>query len=405
MARLTPKMVDEIKAERSRVEIPDDRAKGLYLVVQPTGAKAWALRYRAAGKPTKLTLGKYPIMSLADARASAAEAQSQIERGGDPAAEARAAKAEPFPDFNTLETVFRDYEKRKLAAMKAGDTTGRELRRHVISILGDRDIKSIKKRELISIFEDIAISGRVPTANRTRRYMSAFMSWAEDREFVDVNVARGIKDLGEETSRERTLTIDEINIFLRACRDVGHPWGAMARMLLLTGQRLSEVAELPTTEVKRGLSTWYLPAERAKNGTANTIHLSAPVLEILDNAPKVTVKKKKFAYYFSTEIDVPVSGFSYGRNVVADRMNEILSERLGEPAQVDHWTYHDLRRTLATGMERLGIPISVTEAILNHKSGQKSGVAGIYHRHKYLDESRVALDAWAVELARIEALK
>lgn len=112
-----------------------------------------------------------------------------------------------------------------------------------------------------------------------------------------------------------------------------------------------------------------------------------------ERRPCVPVPKKGFGYYFTTTDVTPVSGFSKARLAIHELMGP----------EVPHWTFHDLRRTLATRLEGMGVPIAVTEAVLNHVSGSKSGIVGIYQLHKYAAEKREALDRWAAELARIEA--
>lgn len=391
MARLTPKSVEAERPTRQRREIPDAGAAGLYLVVQPTGGKSWAARYRFDGKPIKLALGKYPIMSLAEARSEVADVKAKVERGIDPAAERRAEKAAEVPNFVTVLAAFEDYKKKKLATMKSGAVTGRELQRHFVSVWSDRDIAGITRRDIIERRDDIGEDGLITTANNTTAYLSAFLTWCLDRELVPANNALRIKKKPGEKTRDRVLSDDELRRFMKACQEVRDPWGDLGMVLLLTGQRLNEIACMSTLEVVGKMLE--LPSDRTKNGRPHDVPLSDAVIEVLGRRPCVPVPKKKHGYYFTTNDIAPVSGFSKARLAIHEKMGE----------DVPHWTFHDLRRTLATRMEGMGVPISVTEAILNHVSGSKSGIVGIYQRHQYAVEKREALDAWAEELARIEA--
>ncbi|NNF71649.1 MAG: DUF4102 domain-containing protein, partial [Rhodobacteraceae bacterium] len=183
----TSKTIENLKADPDRrQELPDPALSGLYMVVQPSGVKSWALRYRYAGRPKKLTLGRWPVMGLADARAAASEAIAAVELGDDPSASKKRAKAErievQLSERDKVKTLFGQYAKRHLAGLKSGATVKRELERHVISEWGDRDIHEIAKRDVIDILDAIADSGRVITANRTRAYLNTFLNWCVERD-------------------------------------------------------------------------------------------------------------------------------------------------------------------------------------------------------------------------------
>lgn len=143
-------------------------------------------------------------------------------------------------------------------------------------------------------------------------------------------------------------------------------------------------------EITGGL--WEMPPQRTKNGRAHSIPLSKAVSGILSGVERI---KGDAGLIFTTTGESPLSGFYKGRNRIADRMAEIASEGAGQPVEIPHWTFHDLRRTAATGMARIGIPVRVTEAVLNHASGTGGGIVAVYQRHDYADEKRNALDAWA----------
>ncbi|GGD42099.1 tyrosine-type recombinase/integrase [Sinisalibacter lacisalsi] len=390
---LTTKAVDAIKPDATRREIPDPALSGLYLVVQPSGAKSWALRYRFAGKPKKLTLGRWPIMGVADARSAASRAIEAVERGQDPGAEkqrAKAAKLEAaLSERDKIKTLMEQYAKRHLANLKSGATVKRELERHVVSAWGDRDIHEISRRDVIDLLDTIVDTGRATTANRVRAYLSKFFSWAVEREIVDASPTAGVKAPAKEVSRDRVLSDDEIRWFWKACEAEGQPWGPLGLTLLLTGQRLGEAAGMTDSEIDGGL--WRLSAARTKNGRAHDVPISEAVMGVLGDIERIAGDA---GYIHTTTGAAPLSGFHKGRNHIADRMAEIATEERGEPVDIPHWTFHDLRRTAATGMARLGIPVRVTEAVLNHVSGTGGGIVAVYQRHDYADEKRQALEAW-----------
>jgi integrase len=203
-------------------------------------------------------------------------------------------------------------------------------------------------------------------------------------------VLQPLTAVAKEKSRDRVLSDDEIRWFWRACDDLGFPWGPLGQTLLLTGQRLGEVVGLTDAEISG--DTWHLAPDRTKNGRAHTVPLSEAASAVLAGVERI---KSAPGYVFTTIGESPLSGYFKGRNRIAERMAEIASEEAGEPVEIQRWTFHDLRRTAATGLARLGIPVRVTEAVLNHVSGTAAGIVSVYQRHDYADEKRAALDAWA----------
>lgn len=402
MARaLSAKTIKAIKPDGARrLEVPDPALSGLYLVVQQSGVKSWALRYRYGGKPKKLTLGRWPLMGLAEARTAASEAVQAIEHGRDPGAAKKRAKAAlveaQLEERDKVKTLVGQYAKRHLASLKSGATVKRELERHVLAVWGDRDIRDIGKRDMIDLLDDIADSGRVVTANRLRAYLSKFFNWCVERDVLEASPAQGVKPVAKEASRQRVLSDEEIRWLWLACDDLGQPWGPLAKVLLLTGQRLGEVAGMTDAEIRGDL--WCLPAGRTKNGRAHNVPLSEAVRDVLAGVER---PKGAAGLYHTTNGEKPVSGFHKGRNHVAEHMAKVAEKERGAPVEILHWTFHDLRRTAATGMARMGIPVRVTEAVLNHVSGTGGGIVEVYQRHDYADEKRAALDAWARFVAEL----
>ena len=396
MARgLTTKGVEALKPDPARrVEISDPAQRGLYLVIQPSGAKSWAARFRHNGKPVKLTLGRWPTMGLAEARAAAAEAVEKVEMGANPAAEkkaARAASAEAAASGrDKVNTLLAQFDKRHLSTLKSGPLIRRELDRFVGQAWGDRDIHDITKRDVIDLLDGIADSGRAVTANRVRAYLSKFLNWCVERDVIGANPAGTVKAVAKEASRDRVLTDDEIRWFWAACEAEGFPWGPLGKVLLLTGQRLNEVAQITEAEIRGDL--WHMAGDRTKNARAHDVPLSAAVREVLGAVERIEGRP---GFIFTTNGRSPVSGFHKARNALAAAMEQAAEKARGEPVEIARWTFHDLRRTCATGLARMGIAVRVTEAVLNHVSGTGGGIVSVYQRHDYADEKRAALEAWA----------
>lgn len=382
---LTTRAVDALKADPDkRIEVPDPALSGLYLVIQKSGAKSWALRYRFGGKPAKLTLGRWPIMGVAEARGAATDALEEIHHGRNPAEAKKAAKVEASTDTerDRLSNVIDLFMKRHASRNRRGDDVLAMFRREIMDKWGDRDIHSITKRDVIEVLDGVVDRGSPVTANRLRAHLNTLFNWAKGRDVIEANPLDGIKPPAPEKPRNRVLTDDEIRLFWSACDCLGYPFGPIYRLLLLTGQRLREVAEMSWREVDGDI--WTLPDARSKNADEHTVPLSAEALAVLETLPRISGR-----YVFTTTGNSAVSGFTRAK----ERVDKLLAEASSEP--IPAFTIHDLRRTAATGMAGLRFPPHVVEAVLNHRSGTRRGVAGVYNRFDYADEKRAALEAWA----------
>lgn len=395
--KLTAATVEKLKPTDKRQEIPDSLCTGLYLTVQPSGKKGWQVRYRHGGTHRRMSLGAYPVLSLADARQRARDMLAAATEGRDPAGEVKAAKApKPESDRDKIRTLLALYDKRHLKGLKSGAMVKRELDRFVVAKWGDRNIQDITKRDVIDLLDEIADSGRVVTANRIRAYLGKFLNWCVSRDIIPMSPATGVKPVAKEASRDRVLTDDEIRWFWQACEAEGFPWGPLGKVLLLTGQRLNEVAQITEGEIEG--ATWHLSADRTKNGRAHDVPLSSAVRDILDGMERIAGRP---GFYFTTTGNSPVSGFFKARNALAAAMEKAAQKERGEAVEIPRWTFHDLRRTCATGLAKMGIAVRVTEAVLNHVSGTGGGIVAVYQLHDYADEKRAALDAWARRVAAL----
>lgn len=390
----TAKYLEGLRPTQKRYEVRDLSLTGLYFIVQPSGVKSWALRYRFGGKTAKLTLGRWPKVGLAEARAAAARAVGDLERGIDPSALKKASKAAQLDallsERDKIKTLIDQFDKRHLSGLKTGRVVRRELDRHVVVCWGDRDIQTITKRDVIDLLDKLADSGRGVTSNRLRAYLNKFFNWCVERDIIDQSPSLDVKPVASEKSRDRFLSDSEIRCFWRACDDLGYPWGHLGKILLLTGQRLGEVAQM--TDFELCDETWHLPGVRTKNKRAHDVPLSDEVGEILSGISRISGAKK---YVFTTNGNAPLQGFHKGRNHIASRMMALSDE------EIPHWTFHDLRRTAATGLARLGVPVRITEAVLNHVSGSAGGIVSVYQRHDYASEKRQALIAWASHIQKL----
>lgn len=389
--KLTAATVEKMQPTDRRQEVPDSLCTGLYLVVQPTGKKGWQVRYRHGGTHRRMTLGGYPLLSLADARARARDVLAGATEGRDPAAEVKAAKApKVMNEDDTVDAVIDLFLKRHASHNRRADDVAAMFKREVRENWGQREIQTIRKRDVIDLLDGVVDRGSPVTANRLRAHLNTLFNWAKGRDIIQMNPLDGIKPPAPETARERVLDHDEIRLFWYAAEQMGYPFGQIYQLLLLTGQRLREVAEMSWQELDGAI--WTLPGARAKNGDEHTIPLSTTAQAIIDDLPRVG------RLLFTTTGTSPVSGFTRAKERLDKLMVEAANKDLpkgADPIEIPPFTIHDLRRTAATGMASLRFPPHVVEAVLNHRSGTRRGVAGVYNRFDYAEEKREALEAWA----------
>ena len=393
---LTDILIKKLAVPEKRREIPDGRISGLYLVVQPSGARSWALRYRAAGMPRKLTLGPYPAVDLATARKRAQEALGDVAGGKDPArdkktARAAARAANAAPD-DLVENVVDDFV-RLYASRKTRDwrETERMLKKDVVTRWRGKRLGDIERQHLAKLLDEIVGRGAPVGANRVFAQVRKMCKWAVERGIIDRNPCDGVSPPSAEFTRERVLSDLELALVWRGAGELGFPFGPIVRLLVLTGQRRDEVGGLSWGELALDGARWTLPASRSKNRREHTIPLSPAALEILQVLPRI----ERSPFIFSSGPNPP-SGFGKAK----ERLDLVLA-RLNGSESMTPWTLHDLRRTFATNLQRLGVRLEVTESVLNHVSGSRAGIVGVYQRHEWAAEKRQALDAWATRLDAI----
>lgn len=255
--------------------------------------------------------------------------------------------------------------------------------------IGAKRIGDVTKHDILSVLDGIVDRGSPVTANCVLAVMRKLFNWASDvRSLIVVSPCKGIGAPTAELSRDRVLSDDEIRAAWAAFDDTGLPVGPLAQLLLLTGQRLSQVAEAQWSEIDLEAKTWKIPKERTKNGRAHEVPLSDAAVEFIRALPRI---EGRAGYVFTATGAQPVSNLKRLR----EALRRAASERDVAP------TLHDLRRTVATNLQKLGVRLEVTEAVLNHVSGSRKGIVGVYQRHEYAEEKRAALEAWANELDAI----
>ena len=385
---LTARTVETIKAGPKRREIADKLLPGLYLVVQPTGAKSWAVRYRIAGRPRKHTLDAYPAIDLRAARDLAGEALRAVAKGRDPGREKLESRV-VAPD--TVAAVVRQFVelhcRRHNRPRHARETT-RLLERNVLPRWRARLMRDITRRDVLGLLDRLVEDGPI-TANRTLSAIRKLCNWAVSRDIITASPCAGVKPPTPERSRDRVLSDGELGAVWGAADNLGGTFGALVRLLILTGQRRDEVAGMRWRELTG--RTWTIARERVKNNEPHDVWLAEPTLAVLNGLPRIADSD----FVLTTTGKAPASDYSKKKR----QLDALL------PADMPAWRLHDIRRTVASGLARLGVNLPTIEKVLNHRSGSFGGIVGVYQRHDFAAEKRVALQRWSTHVQQIVGIQ
>jgi integrase len=374
-----------------RREIADGYLPGLYLVVQPTGAKSWAVRYRHHGQPRKFTLGAFPAIDLKAARELGAKALRAVAEGKDPGYEKAQARASQPDSIETVAAQFIERHCQRINRPKTARETERLLRRNVLPRWRGRSVESITRRDVLDVLDRVIDAGAPIEANRVLAATRKMFAWAVARDIIAASPCAGVKPPSPEQSRDRVLNDDELRSVWLAADQIGWPFGPLIQLLALTGQRREEVGQMRWSELNFDKRLWTLPRERIKTNQPHEVALSAPAIAILEAAPRLAGSD----LVFTTSGATSVSGYSKAKR----NIDALL------PPNMAHWTLHDLRRTCASGMARLSINLPVIEKVLNHASGSFAGIVGVYQRHSFAEEKARALETWGNFVAALVEVK
>jgi integrase len=381
MARaLTDLAVRNLRPRPARYEVPDPGARGLYCVVQPSGFRGFAVRYRINGQNKKLTL-KAGI-SLSAARKLCAAAMHDVAEGRDPsavkketAARAGAAKA------NTLQRICEEYLQREGSKLRTAYQRERMLERLVYPALGGRNIHVIGRSELIRLLDKIEDECGAPTADAVLKFLRRIFNWFAIRsEHFRSPVVKGMaRGKPKETARARILSDDELRAVWKAAES-GTPFGALVRFLLLTSARRAEAAEMTWSEING--ASWVLPASRNKVKQELSRPLSKAAQAVLAELPRL----EGCDFVFNTNGKRPLAGFS--------KFKRAFDQQCG----VTDWVLHDLRRTARSLMSRAGVPSDHAERALGHLI---PGIRAVYDRFEFQTEMLHAYEALAALIERV----
>lgn len=421
-AKLTKRVLDDARhpdpsvASGSGFFIWDTEIRGFAVRVSTAGKKVFIIEWRLPGgggvaaPKGRFTIGEFGNpYTVEQARTIARDVQDKARRGINPNSERQDSTR------RTVELAFRKladhfietYAKRHQP--RSYGQAKRTLERDVVPVFGSRPIHAITRADISALLQD-----RAAEAPQQARYMHAtlrkFFRWAVDSGQIDRSPMEGMGPPAGAVARDRVLDDSELVEIWRALDDLGEPFASIYRLLMATGQRRDEVGGMARSEIDMATRTWTIPADRAKNGKAHIVplnELAMATLEALDEA-EWRGRDADVDFLFSSNGETAPSGWSKAKARLDEKIKERRMKKALEADQpvakvkpLASWRVHDLRRTMATGLQRLGIRLEVTEAALNHVSGSRSGIVGVYQRHDWADEKRSAIEAWGAHLSAL----
>ena len=388
----------------------DQGYPGLALRVTSKDGRSWAYFGRLHGKVKRITLGRYvpdakngEPGSLSWARRQAGEVAEALRQGIDPTATKREKRETLKRD--TVEAVIEQWLQRDQSGNRSYIEVKRVMDKDVLPRWKGRPIASISRRDAIELLDGIVDRGAPVHARRVHAYCHRAFRWAMMREIIPANPFSDMTKPGKETARDRVLNDSELAEVWKAAGEIGFPFGPAIRLLILTGARRDEIGSLRWGEIHA--DEIRLTGDRTKTGDAHAIPLAPEAKAILESLPRiVNPDSRKPEWCLTTTGRTPASGWSKAKTRLDAQVLEARRKALKEAGEdteqaepLAPWRLHDLRRTMATGLQRLGHRLEVIETCLGHVGGSRAGIVGVYQRHGFDSEKRAAIEAWARHVA------
>jgi integrase len=368
-AHLTDITVRSLKAppHGQNVTYFDDQLPAFGIRVSYSGRKTWVVMRGKARARTRI--GYYPDLPLAAARSKARLLLLE-------------QHAPPTLTFDEALSLFLSVHCSQKNKARTAAETERLLRRH-FAMLGARQLDDISHHLITDIIDRLLITPS--EANHAFTAIRTFFRFAVRRRLINRSPVEGLQIPSRVHARDRSLTDEEIVKVWSAAAQIGYPFGTIVQLLILTGQRRGEIGNLRWSWIQGDKIT--LPKEIVKNNRTHTFPIGADARRIIEATPRIT----DLLFPARGNESVAFSGWSKSK------------PRLDRLSGVNNYTLHDLRRTFAVGLQRCAVPVEVIETLLNHKSGIFRGIVGVYQRHDYLEEMRVAVTAWEARLSSLTA--
>lgn len=418
---LTDTKLRAVRPTGKRFELPD--RDGLALRVGAKGSMTWTLTYRVArtgdvgtrrherlaGPKCRMTLGAYPGVTLGKAREAALKARRDAQQGVDPGAAQRALAAPAEVAVTVADLVERYAAGHLRRNLRSAPVVEALLARHVVPAWGDRPVTELTRGDLLKLVEEVRTPRKVEVTTRgrgtftierggtgaateVRKWVRAMFQYAVEAELRPDNPFTGVRNRDRAQPRDRVLSMPELKAVWNAACCMGYPWGPFFQLLILTGDRRGEWAVARWDWLDEAWSQLEIPGEHYKTGRPHIVPLSTTARNIVAMLPPPITGQHLFS---SDRGLTAIAGFSDAKKVI-DRLAQRYHAGGMQP-----WVVHDLRRSMATHMERLGVAPHVIEACLGHVL---KGVAGTYRRYNFLPEKRAALQLWADEVVGPKAV-
>ncbi|MGD9471684.1 MAG: tyrosine-type recombinase/integrase [Novosphingobium sp.] len=392
--KITKRTLDALCSARVEGFLWDDDLKGFGVRTLASGAATYVLQYRMGGREAKTrryTIGSHGSpWTPATARAEAERLLILVAQGGDPVDADKQRRRE------AVDLAFSNYADRFTQSCDPkswGRVVEQGLRLHIKPVLKEKPLPKITRVDVVEVFD------RMPPGQQANRrnvfaVLRRLFKWAISRGDIERSPMEGMETPPAVKARDRWLSDSELRRIWTSTPKAHRCFGPIVRLLILTGQRREEVSSLAWAELNREERVWRLPSERAKNGEFNIVPLNDLAIAMLDEIARGP-KWPRRGRVFATSTGHAFTGYDKGKK----KIDKLLSQDGGEP--VPAWRLHDLRRTVATGLQRLGVRFEVTEAILNHVGASQSGVAAIYQRHDWKKEKEQAMRDWGAHLQKV----
>jgi len=402
---LTDRTLKSLRPADKPFDVRDLEVRGLRVRVMPSGQRTFVLLARYGGihsAPTRRALGIYDDMSLEEAREEARKWKKLIKKGVDPTAVKERERVEKEREQeNTFRAVLAAYNKDKLKNLRRGREVNRDLEKLADDFKwGARPITEITALEVRGVINQYKDRGKLHHAHNLLGYIRRLYDWAIDQQVyagLETSPCDHLKPkklIGKKTQRTRVLSDVELRAAWIGAQRLGYPYGPLFQLLMLTGQRKSEVAEMGWSEIDLAKKLWVVPPERMKADAAHLVPLSEDAVKVLTSLPRFDGD-----YVFSIQSGAnPVAAFSDYKKRYDAEIVKVLREH-DPKAKLAHFVIHDLRRTMRTRLSAIpNISDLVRELVIGHT---KPGLHKVYDQYAYLDEKRFALDAWAARLRSI----
>jgi integrase len=374
--------VAEAKAPAAgRLDLWDEALPGFGLRVSGAGRKSWQVMYRVAGRKRRMTLGRYPALSLEIARDAAEDALREAARGRDPAAE----RASMTGGALTFEAFAKAYVERHAKPNKLSwAEDARMIERDLLPAWRRRPAETITRRDVIELLERVVRRGHPTAANRRLALVRKMFAWGLEVDLVPATPVVAVRAPAREAPRERVLGEAELAALWSAWEQIGWPFGPLGKLMLLTAQRRRAVAGLRLADIGLAGQIWTVPDEATGGRGAHAVPLSSFAIEVLTSLPRTD---SPYVFPARGHPGRPVSGFSK------------VARRMADLSGVGDWRLGDLRRTAAAGMARHGVPPHVLGWILNRGTGDRPGLADLAEAD--IEATRQAFEAWAERVREI----